>query len=544
MKEQSSVTKGFMVLSIAGIVSKILSAFYIPLLTAIIGVAGVGIYQKGYDVFMFVYAVTTMGCQPAVAKVVSELRAMGDEKDSEKVLKISRKTFGLFGIIGAILVFALAYPVAKYSNNEAAVFAIMFLAPSVFLTSVLAAYRGYFQGRELMHGIAISQVVEQILNVIISLLFAYIFMHFSSDSLKLALGAAGGTIGTSVGALVAVVYLMNVYRKKKQKHTIHNKDERRVSTNAIKRKIFQYALPITLIAGIQNFGGMIDMFNVNNRLVDGAHYTVMQANTLYGVFGQYRTLLGIPLIIITALTTIILPSVAKNYAVKNRKGIIRQINFGFRLTFMITIPAAVGMSILSTEIYKILFRHNSGGAYLMAAGSFILIFMALAQVQSSVLQGMSKFRPLIIAFSIGVVCKVLGNYIFVGIREVNIMGVLIGNFFYFAVPSLICYNILRRTVKYKIPIIKPCIKPIIASVGMGVALFIAKMPLEKIVRGMDGDILSWIVNLIYTLVLVLIGAVVYGGIMILIGGIRRADIESISPKLYRIVPRKIKNMIR
>ncbi|MGL4850830.1 MAG: putative polysaccharide biosynthesis protein [Clostridium sp.] len=544
MKEQSSVTKGFMILSIAGIVSKILSAFYVPLLTNIIGVAGLGIYQKGYDVFMFVYAVTTMGCQPAVAKVVSELRAMGYEKDSEKVLKISRKTFGLFGAIGGVLVFVLAYPIAKYSNNEAAVFSIMFLAPSVFLTSVLAAYRGYFQGRELMHGIAISQVVEQILNVIISLLFAYLFMHFSSDGLKLALGAAGGTIGTSVGALIAVIYLMNMYSKKKQKHTIQNKDEKRITVHMIKRKVFQYALPITLIAGIQNFGGMVDMFNVNNRLVDGAHYTVMQANTLYGVFGQYRTLLGIPLIIITALTTIILPSVAKNYAVKNRKGIIRQVNFGFRLTFMITIPAAVGMSILSSEIYMILFRHNAGGSYLMAAGSFILIFMALAQVQSSILQGMSKFRPLIIAFTIGVICKVLGNYIFVGIKEINIMGVLIGNFFYFAVPSFICYRILRKTVKYRIPVIRPCIKPLIASIGMGVVLFFAKMPLAKIIKAMQGDILSWVVTIIYTLILVLIGAAVYGGIMILIGGIRRADIESMSPRLYRMVPRKIRNMIR
>ncbi|MGL5414349.1 MAG: putative polysaccharide biosynthesis protein [Clostridium sp.] len=544
MKEQSSVTKGFMILSIAGIVSKILSAFYVPLLTAIIGVAGLGIYQKGYDVFMFVYAVTTMGCQPAVAKVVSELRAMGYEKDSEKVLKISRKTFGLFGAIGAVLVFVLAYPFAKITNNGAAVFAIMFLAPSVLLTSVLAAYRGYFQGRELMHGIAISQVVEQILNVVISLLFAYLFMHFSSDGLKLALGAAGGTIGTSIGALVAVVYLMHLYGKKRQKHMNHLVEEKRVPSHTIKRKVFQYALPITLIAGIQNFGGMIDMINVNDRLVDGAHYTIMQANTLYGVFGQYRTLLGIPLIVITALTTIILPSVARNYAVKNRKGIIKQINFGFRLTFMITIPAAVGMSILSKEIYMILFRHNSGGSYLMAAGSFILIFMALAQVQSSILQGMSKFRPLIIAFSIGVVCKVLGNYIFVGIREVNIMGVLIGNFFYFAVPAFICYKILRRTVKYRIPILRPCIKPIIASLGMGVALFVAKIPLEKIVSGMHGDILSWVVNLLYTIILVLIGGIVYGGIMILIGGIRKADIESMSPRLYRLVPNKIRSRIR
>ncbi|WP_297629807.1 polysaccharide biosynthesis protein [uncultured Clostridium sp.] len=544
MKEQSSVTKGFMILSIAGIVSKILSAFYVPFLTAIIGKEGLGIYNKGYDVFMFVYAVTTMGCQPAVAKVISELRATGHERDAEKALKISRKTFGLYGGIGSILLMVLAYPLAKYTSNGPAVFAILFLAPSVFFTAVLAAYRGYFQGRNMMHGIAISQVLEQILNVVLSLGCAYLFMKLFSGKWQVSLGAAGGTIGTSVGALIAVIYLLNIYRKKKLKKTkeITEIGLKSISESAIKRKIFAYALPITLIAGIQNFGGMIDMFNVNDRLLH-AGFNIAQANTLYGLFGMYRTLLGLPLIVITALTTIILPSIAKNYALKNRKAIIRQINFGFKITFAITIPAAVGLSFLSNEIYMILYRSDVG-AELMIVGSFILIFMSLAQVQSSILQGMSKFRPLIIAFAIGVVFKVLGNYIFVGIPSINIFGVLIGNFFYFAVPSLICYQTIRSTVKYKIPILKPCLKPIIGAIGMGIFLYVGRIPFASIAHGMSSRWLIWTFTLIYTVILIGIGSLIYGIIMIFIGGLRKSDIESISPRLYRKIPGVLRSKMR
>ncbi|WP_288478400.1 polysaccharide biosynthesis protein [uncultured Clostridium sp.] len=539
MKEQSSVTKGFMILSFAGIISKVLSAFYVPLLTRIIGYEGMGIYGKGYDVFMFVYAVTTMGCQPAVAKVISELKATGNEKDSERALKVSRKMFGLIGGIAAVLVILLAYPVAKLTNTEPAVFSIMFLGPSVFLTAVLAAYRGYFQGREMMQGIAISQVLEQILNVIISLLCAFLFMNIS-----LPLGAAGGTIGTSIGALIAVIYLISVYEKKikRKKAKVTEETGNKISDHSIKRKIYSYAIPITLIAGIQNFGGMVDMFNVNDRLLH-AGYSLATANTLYGLFVNYRVLLGLPLIIITSLTTIILPNIAKNYALRNRKAIIKQINFGFRLTFAITIPAAVGMSLLSKEIYMILFNRDRG-SYIMMLGSFILIFMSIAQVQSSILQGMSKFRPLIAAFSIGVIFKVLGNYIFVGIPSLNILGVLIGNFFYFAVPSFLCYKTLRKTVKYRIPVLRVCIKPIIASIVMGIVIWGLKFPLESITLMLSSRLIKWIFILVYTIILTGIGSFVYFIVMIKIGGLRKSDLESMSPKIYRLIPVFLRNQMR
>ena len=244
MKEQSSVTKGFMILSFAGIISKVLSAFYVPLLTRIIGYEGMGIYGKGYDVFMFVYAVTTMGCQPAVAKVISELKATGNEKDSERALKVSRKMFGLIGGIAAVLVILLAYPVAKLTNTEPAVFSIMFLGPSVFLTAVLAAYRGYFQGREMMQGITISSSTRTNIKCNNKFIMC-IFIHEYKFTFR-----SSRNSGTSIGALIAVIYLISVYEKKikRKKAKVTEETGNKISDHSIKRKIYSYAIPITLIA--------------------------------------------------------------------------------------------------------------------------------------------------------------------------------------------------------------------------------------------------------------------------------------------------------
>ena len=131
------------------------------------------------------------------------------------------------------------------------------------------------------------------------------------------------------------------------------------------------------------------MMNVNLRLLH-AGFTQIQSASLNGLLYKYKTLIGVPLIIVTALTTIVLPAISKAAVLKDRKSLIRNSNFAFRITFIITIPSAVGLAVLSNEIYTVLYR-DTRGAYLMQLGAVILIFTALAQVQSVILQGINKF---------------------------------------------------------------------------------------------------------------------------------------------------------
>ncbi len=540
MSEESSSTKGFMILSLAGIFAKVLSAFYVPLLNKIIGVEGVGIYSRSYDIFMFVYAITSMGCQPAVAKVVAELRALGNERDAIKALKVSRKTYGIIGGVLTILLILLAYPIAKIGEIQNSTFAIMFLAPSIFLTAILSAYRGYFQGKNEMTGIAISQVLEQFLNIFISLLFAFILYKIS-----IQLGAAGGTVGTSIGAVIAIFYLIYVYDKKRFEDIAYRTttQEKKVSSKAILRKLLRYAFPITLSAGIQNFGGMIDMMNVSRRLIH-AGFTQTQSDSLYGLLYNYKVLIGVPLIIVTALTTIVLPAVSRAYALKDRKAIRKNANFAFRIAFAITIPSAVGLAVLNNDVYTLLYQSDRG-AYIMQFGSFILVFTAIAQLQSVILQGISQFYPMIISFSVGIVLKIVANYIFVGIPSINILGVLVGNFLCYLAPVIINHKILTKSIRYKIPLIRNCIKPIIASACMAVVIIVLKQPIA-IISGFIGPsrAIMYLYTLVYTIILVGIGGLVYLYLMITLGGIRKLDVEAMSPKIYTKLPRFIRKKLK
>lgn len=537
MNTQNSTTKSFFILSIAGIISKLFSALYVPFLQSIIGADGIGIYSRSYDIFMFAYAITTMGCQPAVTKIVAELRANNNEKDTIRVLKISKRTFGKIGFIMTILIILFAYPYTKLFKIQSSLNAILFLAPSIFLTTILATYRGFFQGHNNMKCIAISQILEQVLNVAISLVFAFIFVKVS-----ISLGSAGGTIGTSIGALLAILYLIKMYYKNKPLYYETNISKRRVKSSTIKRKLFRYSFPIILSAAIQNFGGVIDMMNVNLRLLH-AGFSPKISNILYGYLYYYKTLLGVPLIIIAAIGTIILPNISKAYILKDRNIIKKNLDFSFRLTLAITIPSAVGLSVLSNEIYYLLF--NGKGATLTLYGSIVLIFMAIAQIQGTVLQGINKFYYMIFSFSIGIVAKILANYILVGFHEINIYGVLIGNFLMYVIPTYLNNRVINKTLKYKTLTFKKIFKPFLSSILMGVILILLKFVFTEIKLYFNlSGIAYWIYTLLYIIILVFIGLIVYLYIMVLIRGIKKSDIESLSPRIYKLLPKFFKRLVK
>jgi len=207
---KQSTTKGFAILSAASFMVKLLSLLYVPFLRKILGEQGIGVYYSAYSIFVYIYILTNSGIPVAISKMVSELIAIGNYKDAVRTFKIARFLLLILGMIMSLLMLIFAVPLANRTESATARLAIMALSPTILITSVLSAYRGYFQGRGNMTPTAVSQVLEQIANTIFSLIFAAYFIKYG-----VAEGAAGGTIGTSVGALVAVIYMIYVYEKNK-----------------------------------------------------------------------------------------------------------------------------------------------------------------------------------------------------------------------------------------------------------------------------------------------------------------------------------------
>ena len=535
MKEGNSTVRGMFALSVAGILIKVLSVFYTPALVQILGDEGYGKYAQTTKIFVFVYAVACMGAQPAVAKVVAELTASGNKDGANRALKIARKLFGSISVILALLMVALAPMVANMSKAPDIVYGIMALAPCVIITTFLSIYRGFMQGNNNMTSIAISQIIEQIFNIIISLGCAFVFVQVS-----LAYGNAGAQVGTSFGALFACFFLIHVYFKNKYKdEAINELQVKRISDKRILQKLIAYSIPIILSAGLQNLGGVIDLFNVRDRLLF-AGFSGANADILYGYLSRYETLYGVPLVVITAIATTVLPALSKSIILKEKKEARKKIRKAFKLIYIIAIPSAIGLAMTNEYIYLSLFG-NTNGADIMRLGSFIVILMATTQLQSIVLQSINKFYYMLGTFFIGIIFKITLNYFFVGIPNINIYGVLIGNLFWHIIPAVLNHRKICKTMKMKMSLIELMIKPLFSSIIMAGVIYIASLPVQFMYKFINPSRLTSIPILI---VILLLSGFVYLYTMILSGGIRKNDIEAISPKIMGILPRFMRVKLR
>ena len=149
-------------------------------------------------------------------------------------MKIARNYLAIFGFAFMVIFIAFGDGIANGMNSPSSALSLKFLAPTILLSAMLAAYRGYMQGVDSMKEIAVSQVIEQVFNVAFSLIFAFLLKNIS-----LEWGSAGGTVGTTIGALIAIVYVIYIFNKNDYytEAIRSNEEGKRISKKRIVNKI-------------------------------------------------------------------------------------------------------------------------------------------------------------------------------------------------------------------------------------------------------------------------------------------------------------------
>ncbi|HCW05706.1 MAG TPA: sporulation protein SpoVB [Clostridium sp.] len=536
MKEQST-TRGFAVLSAASLIVKLVSLLFLPLLNFILPQEAIGSYNFTYTIFTFIYVLSNSGIPVAISKLVSELIAQNNYKDAIKSFKMARFLLIVIGLVMSLIMMLIAAPITRRAGQEDSELAIIVLAPTVLITSVMSAYRGYFQGRGNMTPTGVSQIVEQIVHTIFSLVCAALLIKIS-----IKVGVAGATVGTTVGALVACIYLFIKYEKTKKFRIPKDVDLSRVKrlpNKTLFRKLLTYGIPITLSVGLQQGGNFIDSLIAVNRLMDGG-YTKKIAREMYGTIGQTNSLINVPIAIVSALSVAVLPAISAAMAVGDRKLAQEKINQAMKICFIIVIPSAIGLAVLSKPIYGMLFPDAVHGAKLMKLACLIVILMSIVQIQTTILQGLGKMNIVTATMFIGIVVKIITSYSLMAIPSINQFGSVAGNIMCFTVPLVLNYYYIKNTTRFRLNVLKYSLKPFIAAVAMGILALIAYIPFDIFIS--QGA--SRLAYVLPTIILMMVAAFVYAYAMIYLGGITKNDLNSISPKLVRIIPAFMKKRMR
>ncbi len=527
---KESFIKGAAILSVAGLLVKILGAIYRIPLTNLIGTEGIGYYQPAYNIYNLLLVVSLAGFPTAIAKLVSERRALQNYEGAYQVYKVSHWGLLLIGVVSSVFVLIFAKNLVSFLGFPGSYYSMIALVPALFAVPLLSAYRGFFQGTQNMIPIALSQIVEQIFRVSVGLYLAYAFVGKGLEE-----AAAGATFGASAGGLAALIliYILFFISKKKIKQEIslssHNKTE---PVWDIVKNLLYIAIPITIGASIAPLMGMMDSYIVSNRL-SAIGYTSIQIADMYGeLSGTAQTLINFPQVFSTAVAMSLVPVITESFTRKQYDKLNDTANAGVKISLIIGLPCGIGLYLLAEPIIALLYasigpeKHVSSGALLQIL-AISVIFLTLVQSFTAILQSINKqFHP-VKNLAVGLVVKIVVSYILIGMPSVNIRGAAISTTVAYLVVALLNWNDINRKTKIKINLLKVSARPLLSTAAMAVAVEV----MFRVVKATIGS------QNLATLVSIAVGGVVYLICLFLTGAITKEDLELIpkGEKLKRFV---------
>ena len=194
--------KGVFILLLSQILIKAMGLIYRMYLTNREGFGDKGnaIYSSGFQIYALLLTISSIGVPNAVAKLVSERVAIGDNRGAHKIFKIAIVTFGFIGFGCSLLLFMGAKIIANYwLQMPEAEMSLVALSPSIFFVSLICVIKGYFNGRECVRVTANSQSIEQVFKTLLTIIIVEIIaMASGADTVVMA---AGANIATTLASI-------------------------------------------------------------------------------------------------------------------------------------------------------------------------------------------------------------------------------------------------------------------------------------------------------------------------------------------------------
>ena len=275
---QKSIVSGMTVLSVVGLICKIVGALYRIPLAWLIGEEGLATYQLVFPTYNMLLTISSAGLPVAISRMVSFTLAKDDLRNARSIFHIALSLLAALGCIAMLLLMVMSPTLARRSGDLDTQPGFVAIAPALLLVCMMSALRSFMQGQQNMVPTAVSQLIEQVGKVFVALPLAYFGMRVS-----VAYAAAGVLLGTSIAEGAALLFMVVVYRRKKAAFDAlpQNEEEKPMGVKPLMKRLMTLSIPITLGACIVPIASFIDSGLLLNRLVD-AGIELSAAKGLYG----------------------------------------------------------------------------------------------------------------------------------------------------------------------------------------------------------------------------------------------------------------------
>ena len=465
------------ILAAAGIICRIIGILYRSPLAAVIGDEGNGYYSSAYEIYTIILLVSSYSIPSAISKVIAQRLALKEYRNAQKIFRCA---IGYVVVVGGLAsLFTFFGAGLLVGGNSIPVLRIF--APTIFFSGLLGVLRGYFQAHGTMVPTSFSQIVEQILNAVVSILAAFLLIKAVSDSdttTQAVYGASGSAIGTGSGVIIALLFMLGVFLLNKEyinRKVKRDNSSQVLSTGEVYKIIITMVTPVILSTFIYNFNTSLNL-TIYTRIMEHVKgFTEAEAYTQYGLFsGKAKQISNIPIASASAMSSAMIPGISGSFAQGDIAGTNRRIGTAIKTTMFLSIPSAVGLTVLAKPVTLLLYPQKSSVdtvSYLLAAMSISIIFYALSTISNAVLQGIGKVNLPVVNAAVALVIQTVVLVPLLLTTDLGLYTLVIATVLYSFLMCILNGISVKKELKYKQEIIKTFLLPGWAAILMGAAAF-------------------------------------------------------------------------
>ena len=504
--KKSSFIEGTFIATFAIVIVKILGMLYVIPFYAIVGVSGGALYAYAYNIYNIFLDISTVGLPIAMSKITNEYNTlkMYDAKARAYRIGINIMRFVSVAVFIVLFIFARQFgeliigDLTGGNTIENVTMAIRFISLAILVIPYLSVTKGYLQGHNIINIPSFGNVLEQVIRIIIVLLGSYITIKILNKDYSMGVNVA--LLGAFFGGLASYSYIKIKMHKNKEELIPKNTKKDDIKDKEIFKKIVSYAIPFIIINTIASLYSFVDMLLVLRTMEHVGYNTI----TIEFIASSISTWAGkINMIVISiamGMTISLIPNIVEAFTLKHWKDVNHKINSSLKMILFISLPLAIGLSMLSKQVWSIFYGYNDIGATILSLSVFVAVSLNIYMVTSSIVQGLNKFKVVYISAISGFLSNMILDVplmlLFNKIGLPSYLGALVSSIIGYLLSVFIALKALNKKhdIKYK-DTFNCIIKMLVPVISLVLVVFLLRL-IPYDVNSKLSCILSVIINAI------------------------------------------------
>lgn len=466
---KNTILKGTLILTAAGLLTRILGFFYRIYLSNTLGAQNVGIYQLVFPIYGICFTLYASGIQTSISKLVAaELwNPSTRNQKSASILKMGLALSIIIACVLSFIVYHFSDFIAEHFILEPSCASSLRILSYIFpFCGMTACINGYYYGLKKTSVPAVTQLLEQLVRVISVYLLA---IYFGKNNMKITcelaiLGLVFGEIASNLYNLSSLFF----QRRKAKKEDLQYQGKPYIRVKSEEKHTFapllKMAVPLTgnrLLISILN---SIEAILIPTMLKKSG-LLPEDALSIYGILtGMSIPFIMFPSTITNSLAVLLLPTVSEAQAANNNSLITHTTEITIKYSLLIGLFSTAIFIMLGDSLGNFFFHNKLAGSFLVTL-SWLCPFLYLTTTLGSIINGLGKAHYTLFNTVIGLFIRILFIVYLVPIQ--GIKGYLIGLLVSQLTISLLDFLAIRHTISLSFESKDWILKPSLILVFIG-----------------------------------------------------------------------------